>query len=404
MESERGIRQSDYLGRYYTHGTVAALLVASMDVAAPETVVDLGAGNGTLIDAAAQRWRSARFLTVDIDKEAGSRQLPVTRGSAFRHFTADALEFGLNRRLGLPWGKACVGLCNPPYIKPRWRRHFGEIMEDVGLSNILPHADDVPADILFIAQNLRLLKNGGRLGMIVPDGLISGERFMRFRRSLVENHAIDQVIELPRGVFRRTEAKAHIAILTKGAKQQSTISLRKLSPTGELSKTMAISPDQAIARLDYGFHSSARPSRTFKGIQLAQLVSSISRGSLSSSTRQIVRYPVFHTTDFSAGLTEVPRTFALNKKQRGEALGATAREGDVLVARVGRNLSDKVCRVEKGVVAVSDCLLILRPIPGKEDLVFKILTSSSGRSAIDAISHGVGARFITAKALMALRF
>lgn len=403
MEMMLGSRQSDSLGRYYTHGKVAALLVASMDVTAPKTVIDLGAGNGTLVDAAAKRWSKARFVTVDIDERAESSRLPATRGDAFRHFTGDALDVGLNQRLGLPWGRACVGLCNPPYIKPRWRRHFGEIMEEVGLSHVLPHADDVPADILFIAQNLRLLKKGGRLGMIIPDGLISGERFMRFRQSLVESHAIDQVIELPRSIFRRTEAKAHIVILTKGATQGSAISVRQLSATGELSDTMAISPERAILRLDYGFHSLTKLSRALRGVRLSQLVSSISRGALSSRTRQAASYPVFHTTDLADGITEVPRRFVLNKEYQGVVAGTTARAGDVLVARVGRNLSDKICRVGRGVVAVSDCFLVLRPNPGEEDKLFKVLTSPRGRSAIDAIAHGVGARFITANALMTLR-
>lgn len=399
-----GSRQSDCLGRYYTHGMVAALLVASMDVAAPKTVIDLGAGNGTLVDAAAKLWNKARFVTVDIDERAESSRLPATRGNAFRHFTGDALDVGLNHRLGLDWGRACVGLCNPPYIKPRWRRHFGEIMEEVGLSHVLPHADDVPADILFIAQNLRLLKDGGRLGMIIPDGLISGERFMRFRQSLIECHAIDQVIELPRNIFRRTEAKAHIVILTKGATQDSVIPVRQLSATGELSSTIVISPERAILRLDYGFHSSAKPLHASRSVQLAQLVSSISRGTLSSRTRQTVSYPVFHTTDLAVGMVEVPRRFLLNNEHRRAVVGTTARAGDVLVARVGRNLSEKICRVARGTVVVSDCFLVLRPNPGEEDKLFKVLTSPRGRLAVDAIAHGVGARFITANALMTLRF
>ena len=399
-----GSRQSDYLGRYYTHGKVAALLVASVDVTAPKTVIDLGAGNGTLVDAAAKLWSKARFVTVDIDERAESSRLPATRGDAFRHFTGDALDVGLDHRLGLHWGKACVGLCNPPYIKPRWRRHFGEIMEEVGLSHVLPHADDVPADILFIAQNLRLLKEGGRLGMIIPDGLISGERFKRFRQSLIESHSIDQVIELPRNIFRRTEAKAHIVILTKGATQVSAIPVRQLSATGELSDTMTISPERAILRLDYGFHSSAKPSRALRSVQLSQLITSISRGTLSSRTRYAVAYPVFHTTDLTVGMTEVPRKFVLNKEHRRVVTGTTARAGDVLVARVGRNLSDKICRVGRGVIVVSDCFLVLRPNPGDEDKLFKVLNSSRGRSAINAIAHGVGARFITANALITLRF
>ena len=112
----------------------------------------------------------------------------------------------------------------------------------------------------------------------------------------------------------------------------------------------------------------------------------------------------FHTTDLTVGMTEVPRKFVLNKEHRRVVTGTTARAGDVLVARVGRNLSDKICRVGRGVIVVSDCFLVLRPNPGDEDKLFKVLNSSRGRSAINAIAHGVGARFITANALITLRF
>lgn len=67
-------------------------------------------------------------------------------------------------------------LCNPPYIRPGWRSHFGQILEDAGLSGVFPHIKCVPADILFIAQNLRFLRPSGKLGLILPDGIIAGEK------------------------------------------------------------------------------------------------------------------------------------------------------------------------------------------------------------------------------------
>lgn len=401
MKFER--RQSDHLGRYYTQGVVAELLAKSIDVVSPKIVIDLGAGGGSLISEAARIWCKASFFTVDVDEHATSRSLPIKYGKSFRHFVGDALDIALNRRLGLPGAGACVALCNPPYIKPEWRQHFGEIMEEVGLSHVLPKAEDVPADVLFIAQNLRLLKKGGRLGVIAPDGLVSGERFQRFRRSLVEQHSIDQVIELPRRIFRHTEARAHIVILTKGGRQSSSIPVRQLSIEGQLSEKLQLTPEQAVYRLDYGYHSKCKRRSGGRSIEVSQLVREITRGTLSSRSRKEAPYPVFHTTDFQDVAAVVPASFRLSREQISKVKGPYAQSGDVLVARVGRNLDAKICRVAGGAVAVSDCILILRPNQGDEDRLFKLLSGESGRSAISSLSHGVGARFITTSALMGLR-
>ncbi|MEI2453142.1 N-6 DNA methylase [Lysobacter firmicutimachus] len=398
-------RRSDRLGRYYTQETIAALLVSSMNVTAPKTVIDLGAGDGTLIGEAAKRWRAARYVTVDIDAGAGSGRLPTLHGSAFRHYTGDALDSRLSDHLGVPWGDACVAVCNPPYIKPRWRQHFRSILEDVGLDHVLPRAEDIPADVLFVAQNLRLLKKGGRLGLIIPDGLVAGERFAAFRRTLVERHAIDQVIELPRNIFSRTEAKAHIVVLTKATAQRADIAVRKLEPAGQLSSPMLVAPERAIQRLDYSYYTAlAVPptKRRRSPVRLADLTRSVERGNYSSRSLRDVTFPVFHTTHLLEGVEKVPRSFVLPKIHRNRVNGVTARTGDILVARVGRNLSKKICQVARGPVVVSDCFLVVRANPGDRDRLFALLTSSRGRAALDAVAHGVGARFITPSALLGL--
>jgi type I restriction enzyme M protein len=59
--------------------------------------------------------------------------------------------------------------------------------------------------------------------------------------------------------------------------------------------------------------------------------------------------------------------------------------------------------VHKGRVLISDCILALTPTRGDEDRLFRALTSKKGREAVEAISHGVGAKFITPGALLKIR-
>lgn len=59
-------------------------------------------------------------------------------------------------------------------------------------------------ELLFLALFLRLLKNGGRAAVIVPDGVLFGssKAHKDMRRMLVEDHKLDAVIKMPSGVFR----------------------------------------------------------------------------------------------------------------------------------------------------------------------------------------------------------
>lgn len=397
------IKGPDQLGRYYTNAVVGSLLVRSMALQAPATVLDLGAGDGALVGAASKVWKRARFLTVDIDEQAQCARLPAVHGPSFRHVTADALDPQLSSRLGLRPGEACAAVCNPPYIKPKWQSHFGELLEEVGLSGVLPRMSDVPADLLFIAQNLRFLRSGGRLGLILPDGIIAGDRYESFRQHLLALHRVHTVIELPRMIFRGTEAKAHIMVLSKGPAPTEALAVRLLGSDGRLSPKLLVPHDLAAKRLDFSFLASslgARRADTAKtGECLEQLVHSVKRGNYSSSDRSASKLPILHTSDLTDEQTTPPRALALKRSHIQHMKSPLAEPGDIVVARVGRNHAEKIAIVRQGTYAVTDCLFVLRPKAGKTSRLLKFLCSDQGRAALEATSHGVGARFISLRAL-----
>lgn len=403
MQLAKSPRYSDPYGRYYTKAGAAKLLVATMGEAPTGVVIELGAGNGALVGEASQRWKAAQFITVDIDKNAASSRLPGVARAAFSHHVADALDPKLPQKIGLPAGTAQSALCNPPYIKPVWQKHFGDILEEAGLSGVFPQIGSVPADILFIAQNLRFLRPGGKLGLILPDGIIAGEKCSSLRQALVSSHHMEKVIELPRWMFRGTEAKAYVVVLTKHGSQSDNIALQRLNSDGTLTHSVALPAEHAADRLDYSFHvsQSKRRSQTL-GVALRDIAEPIVRGSFSSSQRLECEFPVFHTTDFNANLDAVPRRFQLSKSRAALVDAVFAQAGDILVARVGRNLEEKVVMVSRGLVALSDCVLRIRVSPQYQRQTFEFLKSEAGRVALRAASHGVGAKFITFEALLGI--
>lgn len=79
-------------------------------------------------------------------------------------------------------------------------------------------------EILFLHLFLRLLENGGRAAVIVPDGILFGssKAHVEIRRTLIEQNRLDAVISMPSGVFRPyAGVSAAVLIFTKGASTEN---------------------------------------------------------------------------------------------------------------------------------------------------------------------------------------
>ncbi|MFY1004857.1 N-6 DNA methylase, partial [Escherichia coli] len=81
-----------------------------------------------------------------------------------------------------------LAVCNPPFFRPDWNRDFARILQYADLADACPSTSDVTAEILFLAQNLRMVRDGGKIALIAPDGLLTGWRSSAFRRALMDRH------------------------------------------------------------------------------------------------------------------------------------------------------------------------------------------------------------------------
>jgi type I restriction enzyme M protein len=117
----------------------------------------------------------------------------------------DTLSKGFNEE-----SKYDVVLANPPFK--------GAVdAEDVNPS--LPTRVK-KTEILFIHLFLRLLDNGGRAAVIVPDGVLFGSSnaHVEVRRKILEDNRLDGVISMPSGVFRPyAGVSTAVLLFTKGA-------------------------------------------------------------------------------------------------------------------------------------------------------------------------------------------
>ncbi len=96
-------------------------------------------------------------------------------------------------------------LTNPPFgdtVKREERDKLGQSnLEDYELSR---GKGTTKSEILFIERCTRFLKEGGRLGMVVPDGVLSNPTDQHVREYLLRNFHIQSIVSLPSFAFRKS--------------------------------------------------------------------------------------------------------------------------------------------------------------------------------------------------------
>jgi len=391
---------SDRLGRYYTAASVGTALVAELNSFTPGRVIDLGAGGGSLSLAAALRWRDSEILTVDVDSRsrAAFRTIPSVLNRHL-HVRADALRANLPSRIQTLAGKVDAGVCNPPFIAPRWRNEYLDILNEAGFTALPSVSRDIEAPAIFLAQNMRILADEGFLGIILPDSLISSMRYRWFREALLENYAVEQVIKLPRASFKGTDALAHAVILHKSNQRQTTVQLGRF--TGSAFEVVhAVSTSDAIDRLDVDYHltlSGVSSQRTISGVG-----GDVRRGSFERAVSAARGIAAMHTTDFGGEdlghWIDIGRRFAPKRSHEGSSI--VAERGDILIARVGRNFDSKIIGIRSGSAVFTDCVYRLR-VPSRERAaLLEALASPSGRAWLRAQAYGVSATQLTKASLL----
>jgi type I restriction enzyme M protein len=387
------IRQGT-LNRFYTRRSVGELLADQLAHLNPSSVIDLGAGDGSLSISTANYWPNADILTVDLDADCIPRlhkNIMNAGAASHRHKVHDVFDPALPKAIGQ---SNCFDLavCNPPFFRPDWRRDFARILQEANLADACPSTSDVSAEIIFLAQNLRLVRDGGTIAMIAPDGMMTGWKTKPLRRTLIAQHKIDCVVQLPPHSFHDTEARCFVLILTKQGRQAEQVKLLRYDVAAGLSDPLYVSIDEAEQRLDYDYHV-ANQSKGKRVVTLRELGADIQRGSVSTVEARTADFPIFHTSDYSNLPDGEIRLESSMPAVRGKRL-ITVAPGDILMARVDRKLHEKVAIVVSGEAALTDCVYRVRLPKEAQQLAFRALRSLEGASKLLAISKGVSARLL----------
>ncbi|MCY3596981.1 MAG: N-6 DNA methylase [Rhodospirillales bacterium] len=249
----RQIRQAGELGQFRTPRHVIRALVSLVDPRLGETIYDPAAGTaGFLVAAwdhirlansssdgieevraegkvirrglgdmlnmeAVKQLREATFYGADVDPQMvrlATMNLTLRGLDRVRILRRDALTRSLDRaqkaELGLPGRGFDVILANPPFSG---RLDRDRIVEDVKVGRT------AQTELLFLQYMLNHLRNGGRCGVVVPEGVLFGSTgaHRELRRKLVENNTVEAVLSLPGGVFNPySGVKTSVLVFCRG--------------------------------------------------------------------------------------------------------------------------------------------------------------------------------------------
>lgn len=383
------------LEQFFTNDQMSQLIASNLKTRQPKTVIDVGVGKGALLEAVKRRWKGVRLLGVDIDPS-------VHTARAFAQIESilgDGLDHELPALLTSKYGRIDLAVSNPPYTAIEGNPSTELILKDAGLFEAIGKSRNYPAELVFLAQNLRILKRDGALAIILPSGIINSDRWAKLRSILCEANRLTTVIELPDNIFEKTEAKTYALILQKGGRTR-TVKLLRADEKGQLSSGIRISAQQAVARMDYGFYLAEPLSRESDTayFTLRELGAEVFRGQLPCSKAKTMGIELFHTSHIQGS----PSRICIQGNFAEPGHPHSIRAGDIVVARVGTRCVGRLCFITGGSAIASDSVYVIRLAPKFQRYAWKALSSSQAIDRIRVLCRGVCAKYITKDQLLDL--
>lgn len=241
-------------GQFFTPHNAIELLVDLVEPKPGEQVVDPACGAGGFLSAAARRLiecgatpSEAVSSVHGIDKDRYLAQLASAR-LAFLAFTrahvscADSLGWRTEDGVAIPAdslpGPFDIVLTNPPFgsrivaataetqgrfdLGHRWKLdpRTGTFVRLAALQSA------VPPQVLFIERCLSLVRPGGRIGIVVPESLISGRNYRHVVAWVRERAILRAVVGMPEALFKTsgkggTHTKTCLVLLERRSEGRS---------------------------------------------------------------------------------------------------------------------------------------------------------------------------------------
>jgi type I restriction enzyme M protein len=238
----RSLQSAGNSGEYYTPRPVTKFIVEMVDPKFGESILDPACGTGGFLSNAIEHIRQQvktpedERLLQDSIRGVEKKQLPHLL--CMTNMILHGIEVPLNIRRDNtlkrplkdygPTDRVDVVLTNPP---------FGGT-EEPGIESNFPqtYRTRETAD-LFLVLIMKLLKPGGRAGIVLPDGFLAGEGVKtRIKEHLLNDCNLHTIVRLPRNVFSPyTDIPTNLLFFEKGTPTKEIWYFEHPYPNGQKS-------------------------------------------------------------------------------------------------------------------------------------------------------------------------
>ncbi|MFM6669046.1 MAG: class I SAM-dependent DNA methyltransferase, partial [Dolichospermum sp.] len=255
-------------GQFFTPQNAIDLLVELINPQTSESVIDPACGAGGFLHSVARhlmklgvKSEEVNQYVFGVDKDNYLVRLASARLSLFTNtsanvFCGDSLAWDVDELLKEKLGTFDIVLANPPFgtrivaASTNTQRTFelGYKWQIDKKSEYFVKLNElqtsVPPQVLFIERCLSLVKPGGRLGLVVPESLISSKTYRYVINYIQENAEIKAVMGMPEDLFKvsgksGTHTKTCLLVLHKkkaAIQQKSSIFMAEAKLCGHDSR------------------------------------------------------------------------------------------------------------------------------------------------------------------------
>ncbi|MBL0127440.1 MAG: N-6 DNA methylase [Flavobacteriales bacterium] len=130
-------------------------------------------------------------------------------------FGTDSIVNEPNAAYGMSTGGFDAVIGNPPYVRSQF---LDELSKRYFASNYEPMRYQPDTFALFMVKGIRLLREGGRMGFIIPNGILTNTHYATLRHYILTQTALDTVVDLKDGVFSSAAVDTSIFVMSKSGR------------------------------------------------------------------------------------------------------------------------------------------------------------------------------------------
>lgn len=237
----KDLQSAGNAGEFYTPRAITRFIVDMIDPKLDESVLDPACGTGGFLACTIDHKRN-KYVKSAKDEETLQTTIHGVEKKSLPHFlcTTNMILHGIDTPTNIAHDNALVS----PIKDHSWRRKIDVVltnppfggMEEDGIESNFPKSFQTreTAD-LFLYLIIEFLRDGGRAGVVLPDGTLFGDGVKaRLKERLLEECNLHTIVRLPNSVFRPyASIGTNLLFFEKGQRTEEIWFYEHLVPDGQ---------------------------------------------------------------------------------------------------------------------------------------------------------------------------